>query len=252
MDSRKILEIYKRINDRSIKPVSAWASISDIPPGMLVLGADGVVKKKVGVGNFVNNNSTTIQDTITCSFGFATDVDYDISIVSKIEPGTEVGFFGLFCSGTAAATGRGVWIERAGTQNYFTASLYDSSGFSQSIGGSSITIDNAFHKIRVKKVSRNIFFSVDDVVKNVSEQTLTVNSFSQIRIGSQAASRSITGQIALVRLVHSDSSQSFCYDFSEGVGNTLVDKCGNGRNGTITDVSPTNFWSTALVPVSML
>ena len=46
MDSRKILEIYKLINDRSIKPVNAWPSVSDIPPGMLVLD-NGVVKIKV-------------------------------------------------------------------------------------------------------------------------------------------------------------------------------------------------------------
>ena len=47
MDSRKILEIYKRINDRNIKPVSAFPSIADIPPGALVLDSDGVVKIKV-------------------------------------------------------------------------------------------------------------------------------------------------------------------------------------------------------------
>ena len=45
MDSRKILEIYKLINDRSIKPVNAWPSVSDIPPGKLVLDAGGVVKQ---------------------------------------------------------------------------------------------------------------------------------------------------------------------------------------------------------------
>ena len=46
MDSRKILEIYKLINDRSPTLVSAWPSVADIPPGMLVLDADGVVKQK--------------------------------------------------------------------------------------------------------------------------------------------------------------------------------------------------------------
>ena len=45
MDSRKILEIYKLINDRSIKPVNAWPSIADIPQGALVRDADGVVKQ---------------------------------------------------------------------------------------------------------------------------------------------------------------------------------------------------------------
>ena len=48
MDSRKILEIYKLINDRSPKPVSAWPTIADIPQGMRVLDSDGVVKQKVG------------------------------------------------------------------------------------------------------------------------------------------------------------------------------------------------------------
>ena len=48
MDSRKIFEIYKLINDRSIKPVSFWPSIADIPQGMVVLDTDGVVKQKVG------------------------------------------------------------------------------------------------------------------------------------------------------------------------------------------------------------
>lgn len=48
MDSRKILEIYKRINDRSIRLVSSWPTVADIPPGMLVLDADGMVKQKVG------------------------------------------------------------------------------------------------------------------------------------------------------------------------------------------------------------
>ena len=48
MDSRKILEIYKRINDRRPKPVSEFPSIDDIPPGMVVLDSDGVVKEKVG------------------------------------------------------------------------------------------------------------------------------------------------------------------------------------------------------------
>ena len=50
MDSRKILEIYKLINDRSPKPVSAWPTIADIPHGVLVLDSDGVVKQKVGGG----------------------------------------------------------------------------------------------------------------------------------------------------------------------------------------------------------
>ena len=48
MDSRKILEIYKRINDRSIRHVSAFPSIDAIPPGMVVLDSDGVMKQKVG------------------------------------------------------------------------------------------------------------------------------------------------------------------------------------------------------------
>ena len=44
MDSRKILEIYKLINDRSPTLVSAWPSIADIPHGMLVRD-NGVVKQ---------------------------------------------------------------------------------------------------------------------------------------------------------------------------------------------------------------
>ena len=48
MDSRKILEIYKLINDRSPTHVSAWPTIADIPHGALVLDSDGVVKQKVG------------------------------------------------------------------------------------------------------------------------------------------------------------------------------------------------------------
>ena len=48
MDSRKILEIYKRINDRGIKLASAWPTVADIPPGLIVRDSDGVVKIKVG------------------------------------------------------------------------------------------------------------------------------------------------------------------------------------------------------------
>ena len=50
MDSRKILEIYKLINDRSIKPVNAWPSIADIPQGMCVLDADGVKQCTLAAG----------------------------------------------------------------------------------------------------------------------------------------------------------------------------------------------------------
>ena len=52
MDSRKILEIYKRINDRSIKPVSDWPTVADIPPGMVVLDSDGTIWKKEADGSF--------------------------------------------------------------------------------------------------------------------------------------------------------------------------------------------------------
>ena len=51
MDSRKILEIYKRINDRRLKPASAWPSVADIPQGALVLDSDGVVKLRTTVFN---------------------------------------------------------------------------------------------------------------------------------------------------------------------------------------------------------
>ena len=60
MDSRKILEIYKLINDRSPTHVSAWPTIDDIPQGALVLDSDGVVKQCV---------SPRVINSVTLNYG---------------------------------------------------------------------------------------------------------------------------------------------------------------------------------------
>ena len=62
MDSRKILEIYKRINDRNIKLVSAFPSIADIPPGALVLDSDGVVKECLTPSGSIWQTRTSAAD----------------------------------------------------------------------------------------------------------------------------------------------------------------------------------------------
>ena len=62
MDSRKILEIYKRINDRSPKPASAWPTVADIPPGALVLDSDGVVNECFTLSGSVWQARTSAAD----------------------------------------------------------------------------------------------------------------------------------------------------------------------------------------------
>ena len=62
MDSRKIFEIYKLINDRSIKPVSAWPSIADIPIGATVLDSDVVIKRCGDVSGSIWQTRTRAAD----------------------------------------------------------------------------------------------------------------------------------------------------------------------------------------------
>ena len=254
MDSRKILEIYKLINDRSIKLASSWPSVSDIPPGAIVLDSDGVIKECRWVGNFVNNNVTTLQDTILCNFGFNANADYELTLIFSSNPSNVVPYFGLFCCGGqgGVATTRGLWIERGNLAPYLIAAVFDSSGGIQRLSEGSSLIDNKFYALTIRKIGAAVHYVVDGVIKKTTQQTITVNTFASIVIGSQVSSRSIAGQIAKVNLVHSNQEESFCYDFTEGGGLTLYDRCGNGRNGEITDALPADFWKKALVPVSLL
>ena len=75
MDSRKILEIYKRLNDRSIKPVSAFPSVAAIPPGALVLDSDGVVMEK-RFTVYMNGPDTLIFAPVASNIK---DIDWEFS-----------------------------------------------------------------------------------------------------------------------------------------------------------------------------
>ena len=159
MDSRKILEIYKLINDRSIKPVNAWPFVSDIPPGMLVLDADGVVKKKRWVYYPVSESTSTV---LSLPLIPALANDWSINVYF-LDLDASVGADQVFFWKRTLDYIRILQITRSGTDKF---NFFVRTASNTLIGTSSVTpnacINKAWNVINLYRIGDTVYLSLNN------------------------------------------------------------------------------------------
>lgn len=115
-------------------------------------------------------------------------------------------------------------------------------------------LDGKYYKHRVEVTSdlKGRYF-VDGVQQETDADlsAWTPGTVTSFRISGSAASGTKTfTKIANMRVSRGGVLLADV-PFSDGSGSVATDKSGNGYNGTITDASPTTFWSRACVPIAL-
>jgi hypothetical protein len=232
-----------------VVPFSYYGNdVNNVPAGLLI-DDGGVIKQCRWVGNFVNNNSSTLVDRITNTQSINWNNDFDLDIWYKWNNDL-LASSGLACFGLATASLRGLWLERDGTFNRYIARLYDSTGAQRATGFLNVPM-NAYQKITVKRIGNVLQIFLNGIKASVDGDLtgFTANTTTLTTIGASEFARTMNASLAKVSF--SSASVNFCYNMQDGTGTTIRDNCGTA-NGTLSDGSPNTFWQKDLVPLSVL
>ena len=241
MDSRKILEIYKLINDRSIKPVNAWPSIADIPQGALVLDSDGVVKQKRFVVELNGPDTLTFQppasDLKSINWEFSIcfrDVNSSQNTFSRIIQFMASSLANLIIVANITG-GLEFYLRNDGSNN---AHLF--------------RMDSTYNDLEYHKLTFGVYagvfyaFSEKEPKKTITIQNWNGTGFTSVLISdTQISIRPL--QVSTIKQATSEIVDCFACD--EQSGTVIANACMPSRPATLSDA---DAHVGTLVPVSLL
>ena len=231
---------------RRYPPASSWPSVSDIPPGMLVLDADGVVKQCRFVANDYVGAYIAL-DSAPCLFNENWEIQFTVNSKSTLtdrriySEGSQTSDVIVLGIGSQASDCKKLRVFLRG------------SDLSQCDANFSTPVFNGeYNRCKVRRVLNKIGLSVNSgTFEEITIQTSSIIPVSSITYSTIGA---------LIRSGVSADFEGEIFDFqknglpiiplNQNSGKTIFDVNGNIA-GSLVD--PNNsFWAKRLIPVSML
>ena len=219
---------------------SSWPSVSDIPPGMLVLDSDGVVKQKRfavelnGPDSLRFSTSTISLSTTNWSLSW-TQSDRAVSAIGN-------RLLGIYDGERSV-----VRINQI-TGGYFRLTLStDGSNAVAYIDHTNAIVDTRFHSFRIEKIGDNIALIIDGVSVSTSIGTWSATNASIVEFKDSGID---LRPLVLANIKQCDSVS--CNDFfpcTEQAGTEIANINSPNRPATLSDATA---HTETLVPVSML
>ena len=203
--------------------------------------ADNRMYFKRWVGNF-SGIDTVVGPAI---LGVVQNQEFSMDCMFKADPA--ITTFKFVVSNNANQTSGMVNVGVNSPVTKFGSDHYGIGG--QFVSGVSI---DSWHSLKYTGIHNGTSWIETVTVDGISQSGSTSGGFvagTTTRLGGLEI-RQWLGKICNVRLVGNGKILNWKID--EGSGTFISDASGNGNNGTLTDSSPTTFWSQSWVPMDLI